>query len=312
MSNDLDKHLRAKNTKVFSARTPRFNFSKDVVLSKESQLQIDEALIKIKYHEKIYKEWNFGSVDPAGEGVILNFYGKPGTGKTIAAEAFAGTINKLIIEIGIAELESKYMGETSTNIQSAFKTAKESDAVLFFDEADTLLGKRLSSVTQGVDNEVNASRSTLLMEIEKHSGVVIFATNFAENYDKAFENRISHHIYFPLPDLECRKSLWEKHLVSDIPLSGKRDEIINFISEFSAGFSGRDVRTCMRLSLPKALLESETGGEPPKLSVEHIKSAIEQIRIAHKEVGQEVNPMSYSDRSSARKLLGIQNINNGE
>ena len=92
-----------------------------------------------------------------------------------------------IIKVGIAEIESKLMGETSKNIQQVFSDAHAQSAVLFFDEADTLLGKRLSSVTQGVDNEVNAMRSTMLIELEKFNGIVIFATNFAKNYDEALE-----------------------------------------------------------------------------------------------------------------------------
>lgn len=144
-------------------------------------------------------DWGFAAVDPAGKGVVLNFFGPPGTGKTLTAEALAGSLSKPLMFMSIADLESKFMGDTSKNIAQVFKTATAEGAVLFFDEADTLLGKRLSSVTQGIDNEVNAMRSTLLIELEKHEGVVIFATNFAKNYDSAFVSRISQHIQFALP-----------------------------------------------------------------------------------------------------------------
>ena len=127
-----------------------------VILPKSTRNQIDECLARLKYHRKIYVDWNFRSVDPMGMSAVLNFFGAPGTGKTLTAQALAGTLGMPIISLGIAELESKFMGETAKNIQAAFSTARDTGAVLFFDEADTLLGKRLSSVTQGVDNEVNA------------------------------------------------------------------------------------------------------------------------------------------------------------
>jgi SpoVK/Ycf46/Vps4 family AAA+-type ATPase len=285
---------------------PRFNLEKDVILSKESSIQLNEALTKIKYHKKMYSEWGFDKVDPCGKGIMLNFYGKSGTGKTIAAEAFAGTLQKSFLPVGISDIESKFMGETAKNISQIFEIAGNNNSILFFDEADTLLGKRLSSVTQGVDHEVNSFRSTLLIELEKFEGIVIFATNFAENYDKAFENRITHHIYFPLPDSEMREKLWEKHLVNQIPLKEERTELIKKAVDHSIGLSGRDIRTILRLAIPKALIESEPDVISAKVSWEHISQAIDEIRIAHKDVGQEVNPLTSSARDQIKKSLGLQ------
>ncbi len=103
-----------------------------MILSIATRVQLDEGLAKLKFHKTIYEDWNFGSVDKQGRSVILNFYGAPGTGKTLTAEAFAGSLGKPIIKLGIAELESKFMGETSKNIQAVFKVATEQDAVLIF------------------------------------------------------------------------------------------------------------------------------------------------------------------------------------
>ena len=212
-----DKHLETQSKKSpFNVLAPRFTLERDVVLPSISKMHIDEALIKINHHKTIYIDWGFEEVDPVGKGIVLNFFGRPGTGKTLTAEALAGTLKKPFISLGIAEIESKFMGETSKNIQTVFALAKEYDAVIFFDEADTLLGKRLSSVTQGVDNEVNSMRSTMLIELERFDGVAIFATNFAENYDKAFESRISHHIHFELPDFNGRKAIFDKMFVPTI------------------------------------------------------------------------------------------------
>ena len=248
---------RDRQNSIFQIVQPIVTLDNDVILSTATRVQLDEGLAKLKFHKTIYEDWNFGSIDKQGRSVILNFYGAPCTGKTLTAEAFAGSLSQPIIKLGIAELESKFMGETSKNIQAVFKAASEANAVLFFDEADTLLGKRLSSVTQGIDNEVNAMRSTLLIELERFNGIAIFATNFAKNYDEAFRSRISHHIHFDLPDIEARKNLWAKMLVDQIPLLESKEQFIESASALSDGFSGREIRTCMRLVLPKALLEAE-------------------------------------------------------
>ncbi len=291
---------------IFTITQPTVTLGNDVILSVATRIQLDEGMAKLRFHQIIYQDWNFGAVDRQGKSVILNFFGAPGTGKTLTAEAFAGSLKLPMIKLGIAELESKFMGETSKNIQAVFKAATEANAVLFFDEADTLLGKRLSSVTQGIDNEVNAMRSTLLIELEKFNGVAIFATNFAKNYDEAFRSRISHHIYFDLPDLDARKHLWSKMLVEQIPLLETREEFINWAAELSEGFSGREIRTCMRLALPKALLEAEQLNEEPKLKLEQLKEVIHRINHAKLEVASKNNTLSNDEIRSAKSLLGIK------
>ncbi|NMY12224.1 ATP-binding protein [Pseudomonas veronii] len=286
----------------FRCAQPRYTLNKDVILSASVRSQLDEALLKIEHYQKIYVEWGFGEVDPAGKSLILNFYGPPGTGKTLTAEAFSGSLGKNIMLVSIADLESKFMGDTSKNIVQVFQTAKTEDAVLFFDEADTLLGKRLSSITQGIDNEVNAMRSTLLIELERHEGIVIFATNFAKNYDSAFVSRISQHIKFELPGEEERRFIWSKMLVPGIPLADDRESILDRATQLSESLSGREIRTCMRLALPKALILSAA----PLLSVNHIEEAINQVQAAVAELGSKAtNQSSNSKLDVARKLLGV-------
>lgn len=302
LDEEPQKNSTNKESNPYHVETPLKNLD-DIILSKSTRLQLEEGMAKLRFHKIIYEDWNFQKIDKQGKAIILNFFGEPGTGKTLTAEGFAGSINKSIIKLGIAELESKFMGETSKNIQNVFKIAKDNDAVLFFDEADTLLGKRLSSVTQGIDNEVNAMRSTLLIELEKFDGVAIFATNFAKNYDEAFRSRISHHIYFDLPDLEARKQLWDLMLVKEIPLAENREEIIEKIAELSDGFSGRDIRTCMRLVLPKALLESEKNNSEQVVSLKQLGEVINQVKQAQKEVASKSK--NRTDIDSARSMLGV-------
>lgn len=305
-NNTKDDGDKKPSHQAFYISLPQVNLDKDVVLSEKTRVQLEEGLVKIKYHTKIYEEWNFGSVDKQGRSVILNFFGKPGTGKTLTAEAFAGSLSMPIIKMGIAELESKFMGETSKNIQAVFELASKENAVLFFDEADTLLGKRLSSVTQGIDNEVNAMRSTLLIELEKFNGVVIFATNFAKNYDEAFRSRISHHIEFDLPDLMARTDIWNKMLVAEIPLGCERDKLIEQAAQHSEGLSGREIRTCMRLVLPKVLLEAEQNHTEACLNSEQLLEVIERVKTAHKKVANSDVKIDKSEIQAAKSLMGIK------
>ncbi|MDE3735937.1 ATP-binding protein [Pseudomonas resinovorans] len=266
-------------------------------------------MARLRFHKKIYQDWGFAAVDPMGMTAILNFYGPPGTGKTLCAEALAGQLGLPFMALGIAELESKFMGDTAKNIQAAFEQARQTGALLFFDEADTLLGKRLSSVTQGVDNEVNAMRSTLLIELERFEGIVVFATNFAKNYDEAFRSRIGYHVEFTLPDLAARKQLWNRFLVEQIPLGDTRESLLESASKLSENLSGREIRTCMRLALPKAFLAAEQIGCAPQLNAEHLHAAIEEVLNAHRHVATPNSSSrvhSEQDAARAKALLGIQ------
>lgn len=297
---------------VYQAKDSQYHLDSDVILSATTKNELEESLAKIKFHKVIYEEWEFGVVDKLGRSSILNFYGHPGTGKTLTAEAFAGRLGLPIIQVGIAEIESKLMGETSKNIQQVFQDAHAQGAVLFFDEADTLLGKRLSSVTQGVDNEVNAMRSTMLIELEKFDGIVIFATNFAKNYDEAFRSRIGYHVEFTLPDLEARTRLWDRMIVAKIPLAEDRVVLIEQCANQSEGLSGREIRTCMRLALPKVLMEAESNQQEPKLTFAHLSSAMDSVRKAQKEVGSNVDHRVNRERAANAKMasdmMGIKVI----
>ena len=294
-------------------RTPRITLEKDVVLAPETRRMFEEAIGAMRHHKTIYTDWGFGAVDPTGRNMILNFYGPPGTGKTLAAEALAGTLRRQYVHIGISELESKYVGETAKNITAAFKAAAAENALLFFDEADTLLGARLSSVTQGIDNEINAMRSTLLIELERFEGIVVFATNFAKNYDSAFVSRIRYHIEFKLPDFEGRKQLWDRLLVPGVPLQEERPLILERAAAASDGLSGREIRTVLRTAFPRALVEN---AQEPKVLWAHLESAIGDVRTANQNVGKKtrqeasrIAALEYSDESRvgdiARSSLGI-------
>lgn len=291
---------------LYELRVARFTLETEVVLAPETRRMFDEAIGAMRHHKTIYTDWGFGAVDTMGRNMILNLYGPPGTGKTLAAEALAGTLKRQYIHIGISELESKYVGDTAKNITNAFKAATEENALLFFDEADTLLGARLSSVTQGIDNEINAMRSTLLIELERFNGIVVFATNFAKNYDSAFVSRIRYHIEFKLPDLEGRKQLWNRLLVIGVPLEEERAIIIERAAAASDGLSGREIRTVLRTAFPRALVENP---QEPKVLWLHLESAITDVRTANRNVGKHqhdrTTASSNASAEAGRRLLGV-------
>lgn len=197
---------------------PRFALEQ-VALNEKVKEQIQTAIAAVRYKTKMTEEWGMSEYFSGNRAVILNFYGKAGTGKSMTAEAVAKALNKKVYHINYSELESKYVGETPKNIRRAFECATRDDAVLIFDEADSFLGKRLSSVTQSADYGVNITRSVLLMELEKFSGVVVFTTNLISNYDEAFKRRILLSVYFDMPDEKARLQIWKLHLSDKMPLS---------------------------------------------------------------------------------------------
>ena len=172
--------------------------------------------------------------------LVLNFYGKPGTGKTITADAIAKASGKNIINVNYSELESKYVGDTPKNISKIFNCAKENNAVIIFDEADSFLGKRIENIQQSADYGVNVTRSVMLMELDNFDGIVVFTTNLFSNYDEAFKRRILMNVEFSLPDKNGREYIWKKILPSEFPL----DNMITpmSLSERYDNTSGADIK----------------------------------------------------------------------
>ena len=247
---------------VFIPQVPKFSLER-VILPPSVKEDILLSLTLIENQKRIYEDWGFEEVD-AKPKLILNFYGPPGTGKTMVSHAVAKMLNKNILAVNYAEIESKYVGDAPKNLFKAFNTAKESDAVLFFDEADSFLGKRIQNVSSSSDQAINSLRSQMLILLEDFEGVVVFATNLADNYDKAFESRILKHIHFDLPTLENREAIISITIPSKVPFSKEvnREELCKKLAEISEGFSGREIKNAVLESLTSAVQQStETIGE---------------------------------------------------
>lgn len=239
----LDKENRKKQEdaaqEIIEGHEPRFSLEQ-VALNEEVRAKVRTAISAVRHRKKMSEEWGMSEYFAGSRAIILNFYGKAGTGKSMTAEAVAQALGKKVYRINYSELESKYVGETPKNIRKAFECATRDDAVLIFDEADSFLGKRLTSVTQSADYGVNITRSVLLMELEKFAGVVVFTTNLISNYDEAFKRRILLSVYFDMPDKAAREAIWKLHLGAKMPLYSEVSE--KSLAERYEDVSGADIK----------------------------------------------------------------------
>ena len=196
---------------LVEAIEPRRSFD-DVVLPATTLRALNHALALVRKHDLIFDKWGLAERHSSGLGLAFHFAGPPGTGKTICAEALAYALDKKLLVVRYAELESRWVGQTSKHVAAVFRSAARQDAVLFFDEADAIAGRRFTSIGAAYEREANAIVNVLLHELESFPGVVIFATNLAANIDPAFERRIRTHILFEMPDVEERERIWRVQL----------------------------------------------------------------------------------------------------
>ena len=255
---------------VFIPQTPRYTFDQ-IILPDTTRQAIYNSLNSIQHRNLVYDTWGFSEVDPKPKS-ILNFFGLPGTGKTMSAHAIADRLGKKILCVNYADIESKFMGESPKNLMKAFETAKQTDSVIFFDEADSFLGKRIQNVTQGSEQSVNSLRSQMLILLEEFEGVVIFATNLVTNYDPAFESRILAHIRFDLPDREARATIIDKMLPSKLPMERRltHDELLE-ASDLIDGFSGREIKGAIL-----SMLLDKASDENTRFTLDDLKFALQK------------------------------------
>ena len=179
----------------------------DIILPSDTREQLKEISGHIEYKEIVYHEWGFESKLSLGKGVNIFFSGPSGTGKTMAAEIIAKEVGLDLYKIDLSSIVSKYIGETEKNLNKIFKEAQTSNAILFFDEADALFGKR-SEVKDSHDRYANIETNYLLQKMEEHEGTVILASNFKKNIDDAFLRRLNFTVDFPFPDEKIREQIW--------------------------------------------------------------------------------------------------------
>ena len=194
----------------------------DIVLPEERITQLREIALQVLHRHVVYEEWGFAGKASLGRGVSALFVGESGTGKTMAAEVIAGELGLDVYKIDLSGLVSKYIGETEKNLARVFDEASGASAILFFDEADAVFGKR-TEVRDSHDRYANIEVSYLLQKIEEYDGIVVLSSNLRANLDEAFLRRLKAIIDFPVPDEGDRRRIWELNFRTKAPLSPDLD-----------------------------------------------------------------------------------------
>jgi AAA+ superfamily predicted ATPase len=191
----------------------------DLVLPQDQADTIVELLARIRERRRVYEEWGFATKVGKGLGVTTLFSGPPGTGKTMVAGLIARELGLELYQVDVAKIVSKFVGETEKQLGVLFDAAEAGHAVLLFDEADALFGKR-TDVKSSNDRYANLETNYLLQRLESFTGICMLTSNHESNIDPAFHRRLSLHVRFTLPDLEERTHLWRAMLPADAPVSG--------------------------------------------------------------------------------------------
>lgn len=237
----------------YSASPPLYTFDQLIVPDHVKQ-ELIAALNVLNVETLVFDTWGLREIEPFPR-AALNFHGLPGTGKTLAAHAIAERMGRKILIASYAEIESKFHGDGPKNVKALFAAAEQADAVLFIDEADSLLSRRLTNVTQGSEQAINSMRSQLLICLEQFSGIVVFSTNLVENYDKAFETRVRH-VRFELPDEICRAAIWGRHLLPNLPIA--KDVDIGILARRIDDVCGRDIKNAVIDAAVRAAVRQAT------------------------------------------------------
>jgi SpoVK/Ycf46/Vps4 family AAA+-type ATPase len=257
---------------------------RDVILPPRTVRMLGEALTQVHSYSLIFQDWGLGERHPTGTALAFNFAGPSGTGKTICAEAIAHYLDKRLLLVRYAELESMWVGETPKNVAAIFRMAQEEDAVLFFDEADAIAARRSTDVSHGSQRESNTTVNVLLQELERFDGVVIFATNLAANFDPAFERRIRTHVLFELPDADAREKIWKVQLHERTPLA---DDVDFRALADRYVVSGGDIRNAV-LKAALAAAAEEGPDERKRIHQRHFLGAMEEVLQAKTVMRQSV------------------------
>jgi hypothetical protein len=232
---------------------PRYSWD-DLVLPETQMEMLRELVNMVQVRPLVLDEWGLGRKLTAGAGVSALFSGPPGTGKTLAAQIMAHQLGIDLYRIDLSTVVSKYIGETEKNLEHIFSEASQSNAILFFDEADTIFGKR-SEVKDAHDRYANIEVGYLLQRMENYSGVSILATNLRANLDDAFTRRLQFIINFPFPDEQYRLKIWQVLMPPDMP---RADDLDLHLMANRFKLAGGSIRNIL---VSAAFLAASNGGK---------------------------------------------------
>jgi len=277
--------------------TPKRTFG-DVVLPPETKAALDHALQIIRKRDLLFREWGLGERHSTGLGLAFHFAGPPGTGKTICAEALAHALGRELLVVRYSGIESRWAGQTAKHLVTIFQAAERQDAVLFFDEADAIAGRRFVTATMGYEREANSVINVLLQELERFAGVVIFATNLAAGMDPAFERRIRTHILFQIPGPEEREKIWRAQIhPQKTPLADDVD-FPSLAERFPR--SGGDIKNAVLKAAQLATLEPAPDSEK-RIHQRHFEQGMLEVVSAAEVMGQSL----FDEASSGRVEGGL-------
>ncbi|WP_437569812.1 AAA family ATPase [Sorangium sp. So ce542] len=250
----------------------------DLVLPPDVTAQLRELCQRVVQRQRVLEEWGFDRKLSYGTGVSALFTGPSGAGKTMAAEVIARELDLDLFKIDLSQVVSKYIGETEKNLEKIFLAAERTNAILFFDEADALFGKR-SEIHDAHDRYANIEVGYLLQRMERYEGVAILATNLRRNLDEAFARRLAYAIQFPFPDAQLRQEIWTKAWPSRELLAGDVD-----LARLAAHFklSGGNIKN---VALASAFLAAHERG--PVTNTQILRAIAREYQKVGKKVSEQ-------------------------
>jgi hypothetical protein len=249
----------------------------DLVLPPDETQQLHEIADQIQHRSRVYDDWGFRAKHNRGLGVSVLFAGESGTGKTMAAEVIASALQLDLYRIDLSAVVNKYIGETEKNLRRLFDAADDSGAILFFDEADSLFGKR-TEVKDSHDRYANLEVNYLLQRMEAYRGLAILATNLRSSLDTAFLRRLRFVINFPVPDVTQRREMWRKAFPTEAPVAQ-----LDLDRLARLNVTGGNIHT---IALNAAFASA---GDSPELGMPHI------LKAAKAEYRKLQKPMNAAD-----------------
>ncbi|MGW1051395.1 AAA family ATPase [Streptomyces sp. NPDC002521] len=224
----------------------------DLVLPAPTHRRLRELAVRARHREQVLGQWRMRPGGGRGRGVIALFAGESGTGKTMSAEVVAADLGMDLYVVDLSTVVDKYVGETEKNLERIFTEASAVNAVLLFDEADAIFGKR-SEVKDAHDRHANIESAYLLQRMESFDGIAVLTTNLRANLDEAFTRRLDVVAEFPMPDTAQRLALWERCLGDRLPRAGDLD--LGFCAD-RFELAGGSIRAC---AVTAAYLAAESG-----------------------------------------------------
>jgi len=249
----------------------------DIVLPEPERQILREIAVHVRARSRVYEDWGFAAKSGSGLGISALFAGASGTGKTMAAEVLANELRLDLYRIDLSQVVSKYIGETEKNLRRVFDAAEEGGAILLFDEADALFGKR-SEVKDSHDRYANIEISYLLQRMEVYRGLAILTTNMKSAIDTAFLRRIRFIVHFPFPDAEQRGKIWERIFPASTPTDGLDAGKLSRLN-----IAGGNIRN---IALNAAFLAADAGEE---VCMKHL------LRAARSEYAKMEKPLTEAE-----------------